>query len=71
MGMKRVFKPQNIHGFIQLTMSNNNKCLINVNNINQVWPNPFGGTFLCTNQEKDIVYLESYEEKLQKLLESL
>ena len=48
--------------FIELTISKYQKCLINIETINEVWSNPKSGTYVSTNQNEGSTYQESYEE---------
>lgn len=48
--------------FIELTISKSQKCLINIETINEVWSNPKLGTYVSTNQNEGSTYQESYEE---------
>ncbi len=56
--------------FIELTLNNGNKCIINVNTINCVWLQS-GNVMVSTNSDLDgDMYQESYEEIKEKIVKS-
>jgi hypothetical protein len=57
-----------MNNFIELTLNNGNKCLINTNVINCVWTQS-GNTMVSTNSDLEgDMYQESYEEVKEMIL---
>ena len=55
--------------FIELTISKSQKCLINIETINEVWEQS-GCTMVSTNRDEGSSYLESYEEVKEMILKT-